>query len=36
MGDWVLRGVEVTQTVPAFQPAAGEYTLPLSFSIIAQ
>jgi hypothetical protein len=36
IGDWILTGIEIRQTIPAGQPAAWEYTLPLSLSITAQ
>lgn len=36
IGDWILTGIQIQQTIPSSQPAAGEYTIPLSLSITAQ
>lgn len=34
-GDWRLSDVMVRQTIPASQPAAGDYEIPLLLSITA-
>jgi hypothetical protein len=34
-GDWTLANITVRQTIPASQPAAGEYEIPLLLSITA-
>jgi hypothetical protein len=34
-GDWTLADITVRQTIPASQPAAGEYEIPLLLSITA-
>lgn len=35
MGDWVLTGVDITQTLPALQPLSDEYFLDLYLSVTA-
>jgi hypothetical protein len=34
--DWILTDIRIQQTIPAWQPAEGEYIIPLSLSITAQ
>ena len=34
-GDWTLSNVIVRQTIPASQPASGEYQIPLLLTITA-
>ncbi|MFH0779433.1 MAG: hypothetical protein V1928_01075 [Parcubacteria group bacterium] len=33
IGDWMLTGVAVTQTIPAEQPAAADYTISLTMTV---
>ncbi len=35
IGDWKLTGVSVSQTIPAEQPAASDYNINLTLSIVA-
>jgi hypothetical protein len=35
IGDWTLVGVDVSQEIPAEQPAAGDYSISLTLSIVA-
>lgn len=35
IGDWSLIGVDLSQTIPAEQPAASDYTLSMTLSIVA-
>ncbi|MBW6441698.1 hypothetical protein K0B04_02190 [Patescibacteria group bacterium] len=35
IGDWTLRGVSISQTVPAEQPAASDYSINMVLSILA-
>jgi hypothetical protein len=35
IGDWKLTGVAISQTIPAEQPAASDYSISLTLSIIA-
>jgi hypothetical protein len=35
IGDWKLTGVAISQKIPAEQPAAVDYALPLTLSIVA-
>lgn len=35
VGDWVLQGTKIVQTIPSNQPPSEEYVLDLSLSIIA-
>lgn len=35
IGDWKLTGVSISQMIPAEQPAASDYAIPLTLSIIA-
>jgi hypothetical protein len=35
IGDWKLTGVAISQKIPAEQPAASDYAIPLTLSIIA-
>lgn len=35
IGDWRLTGVNISQTIPAEQPAASDYSLNLTLSIVA-
>lgn len=35
IGDWDLQGVSLSQTIPAEQPAASDYTLSMTLSIVA-
>ncbi|MFA6194352.1 MAG: hypothetical protein WC719_01225 [Patescibacteria group bacterium] len=35
IGDWTLQGVSVSQTIPGEQPAANDYKVNLSLSIVA-
>ena len=34
-GDWTLQGVAVSQTIPAEQVAATDYSLPMTLSVVA-
>lgn len=34
-GDWLLSDIMVRQTIPASQPAVGDYEIPLLLSITA-
>lgn len=35
IGDWRLNGVAITQTIPAEQPAAGDYAISMVLSVVA-
>jgi hypothetical protein len=35
IGDWTLRGVSISQTIPGEQPAAADYTINMTLSIVA-
>ena len=35
IGDWKLTGVSISQKIPGEQPAANDYTIPLTLSIVA-
>ena len=35
IGDWALTGVSLSQTIPGEQPAASDYTLPMTLSVVA-
>ena len=35
IGDWKLTGVSISQKIPAEQPAASDYAIPLTLSIVA-
>ncbi len=35
IGDWTLTGVTISQTIPAEQPAASDYAISLTLSIVA-
>ena len=35
IGDWKLTGVAISQTIPAEQPAASDYDIDLTLSILA-
>lgn len=35
VGDWTLTGVAISQTIPAEQPAASDYDLDLTLSVVA-
>ena len=35
IGDWTLTGVSISQTIPAEQPAAGDYTLSMVLTVTA-
>jgi len=35
IGDWTLTGVDVTQTIPAEQPAASDYDIDMVLSVVA-
>jgi hypothetical protein len=35
IGDWQLTGVSLSQTIPAEQPAASDYTLSMTLSVVA-
>jgi hypothetical protein len=35
VGDWYLTGVDLSQTIPAEQPAASDYTLSMTLSVVA-
>jgi hypothetical protein len=35
IGDWKLTGVAISQKIPAEQPAASDYAIPLTLSIVA-
>ncbi len=35
IGDWKLTGVSISQKIPGEQPAASDYTIPLTLSIVA-
>jgi hypothetical protein len=35
VGDWKLTGVAISQKIPAEQPAASDYAIPLTLSIVA-
>lgn len=35
IGDWTLQGVSISQSIPAEQPAAADYSIDMSLSIVA-
>jgi len=35
IGDWTLQGVGISQTIPAEQPAASDYSIDMTLSIVA-
>jgi hypothetical protein len=35
IGDWTLQGIDISQTIPAEQPAASDYSISLTLSVTA-
>jgi hypothetical protein len=35
IGDWTVQGIDVSQTIPAEQPAATDYDIDMTLSIVA-